>query len=203
MRIRNDRPPLPETDAMTDDLIPNLVDRPRTRPSVLREHFEGRTVAEMSIFFWIVTVWTFFFAVGCLAKSWTWIEGRGGPTKTIAVLGAMTLWLGFLAWLWISLVRIARGWGPERLGLFIFKYLRMGLLGLTAAVGLPAFRDNLGGFSFLILVFDSVLVGMVMVFVPLAWCARCRIPWCGYREMLFIAALFVLQTVLWFHGSRN
>lgn|GEM_PF-644144 len=203
MRIRNDRPRLPETDAMTDDLIPNLVDRPRTRPSVLREHFEGRTVAEMSIFFWIVTVWTFFFAVGCLAKSWTWIEGRGGPTKTIAVLGAMTLWLGFLAWLWISLVRIARGWGPERLGLPVFKYLRIGLLAATAGIILQGPLENLRDFAFLILAFDAVLVGMVLVFLPLAWCARCRVSWRAYREVFVVAAIFVLQIVLMVRGHRN
>lgn len=188
---------------MTDDLIPNLVDRPRARPGALREYFEGRTVAEMSIWFWIAAVASFFLVVGCVAKSWNWIGSRGGHAKTIAVIGALTLWLGFLAWLWISLVRIARGWGPQRLGLPVFKYLRMGLLGLTAAVGPPAFWDNLGGVPFLILTFDSVLVGIVRVFVPLAWCARCRIPWPGYREIFFIAVLFVLQIVLRFHGSRN
>lgn len=202
-KIYGDPQRLPETDAMTDDLIPNLVDRPRKRPSALREHFEGRTLAEMSIFFWIVAVWSFFFAVGCVAKSWNWIEGRGGSTKAIVVVGALALWLGLLAWLWVSFVRIARGWGPERLGLFIFKYLRMGLLGMTAAVGLPMAWEGLRNLSFLILAFDSVLVGMVAVFVPLAWCARCRIPWRGYREIFFIAALFVLQIVLWVHGSRN
>jgi len=188
---------------MTDDLIPNLVNRPRTRPSVLREHFEGRTLAEMSIWFWIAAVSSFFLAAGCLAKSWNWIESRGGYTKTIAVLGALTLWLGFLGWLWVSFVRIARGWGPERLGLFIFKYVQMGLLATTVAVALPVSWDDIRDFSFFILLFDSILAGMVTIFVPLAWCARCRIPWRGYREIFIIATLFVVQTILWLYRGRN
>ncbi|MGE5293418.1 MAG: hypothetical protein ACM3VT_01185 [Solirubrobacterales bacterium] len=187
----------------TDDLLPNLADRRPPRRTWLRENFENRTIAEMSIGFWIAAVSSFFLAVGCVAKSWNWIESRSGSTKTVVVLGALVLWLGFLAWLWISLVRIARGWGPERLGLFIFKFLRMGLIVLTVAVGLPVSWDDLRIFSFVFLAFDSVLVGMVMVFVPLAWSARCRIPWRGYREILIIAALFVVQTILWVHRSHH
>lgn len=61
---------------MTDDLIPNLVDRRRKRPSALREHFEGRTLAEMSIFFWIVAVWTFFFIAALFVLQIVlWVHG--------------------------------------------------------------------------------------------------------------------------------
>jgi hypothetical protein len=188
---------------MTDDLLPNLTDRRPPRQTWLREYFEGRTVAEMSVWLWIVAVSSFFLAVWCVAKSWNWIESRGGSAKTVVVLGALTLWLGCLAWLWVFFVRTARGWGPERLGLSIFKYLRTGLIALTIAVGLPVSWDDLKNFSFLFLAFDSVLVGMVVIFVPLAWFARCRIPWRGYREIFIIAGLFVLQMVLWVHKSRN
>lgn len=188
---------------MKNDLLPNLTDRRPPRRTWLRENFENRTIAEMSIGFWIAAVSSFFLAVACVAKSWNWIESRSGSTKTAVVLGALILWLGFLAWLWISLVRIARGWGPERLGLFIFKFLRMGLIVLTVTVGLPVSWDDLRVFSFVFLAFDSVLVGIVMVFVPLAWSARCRIPWRGYREIFIIAVLFVLQTILWVHKSHH
>lgn len=188
---------------MTDDLLPNLLHEDRRPPSRLREYFETRTVAEMSIWFWIAAVSSSFLDIGCMAVLSNWIKSRGGSSTTYVVLGGLIVWLGFLAWLWISFVRIARGWGPERLGLFIFRYLQKGLVATTVAIAIQMPWASIRDFSFLILAFDSVLVGMVLIFLPLAWCARCRVPWSAYREVFVVIALFVLQIVLMVRGHRS
>jgi len=184
---------------MTDDLLSNFTDRRPPRPTWLREYFEGRTVVEMSIWFWIAAVSSLIAGTMIVAAILNWIDDPNKPDgdlKRDIIVGGLVLWAGFLVWLWISFVRIARGWGPERMGTPIFRYLQMGLAVAIAVVVLPVTRGPIREFLGLLLAFDFAIMGMVGVFLALAWCARCKVPWQTYFEIFTMIALFITQIVL-------
>jgi hypothetical protein len=51
-------------------------------------------------------------------------------------------------------------------------------------------------FPVVLLAFDTVIVGMVFVFLLLAWSARCRVPWRTYAEVFGMAAMLIFEIFL-------
>lgn len=186
---------------MTDDLLPNLTDRRPPRRTWLRENFEDSTFAAMSVAFGIAAVAGFVLVVLAWTAVLALVVGDGELRDTFGGLSLcveLLLWIGFLLWLLISLARIARGWGPERLGTPVFKRLQMGFLIITVLtmLGHGALPKDLEVLVFMLLVFDFIVVGMAVVFLLLVWSARCPVPWRTYREIFVMVAVFVLQVVL-------
>jgi hypothetical protein len=154
----------------------------------------------MSVWFCITAVTSMIIAVvasvglGSLAGA----AGKSDATAGTVVLGGLILWLGFLAWLWCTLVRIARGWGAERLGAPTFRSMQVTFLVITASTtlarGVASKERNV--FPVVLLAFDTVIVGMICVFLLLAWSARCRVPWRTYAEVFVMAAMLAFEIFL-------
>ena len=186
---------------MADNLLPNPWDEDHTRRNGLKEYFIDRSIAEMSIWFCIAAISSLILMVLGVATALHLTETAGESHDTLGlaiILGGLILWIGFLGWLWISLVRIARGWGPEHLGTHIFKHLQMGFFFATALtmLGHGMLPEDLQILFFVLLAFDFVIMGMTGFFLLLAWSARCKVPWRTYREVFVMAILFVLQIIL-------
>ena len=165
----------------------------------LSEAFETRSVAEMSIHFCIVATVSFF---GALFLALT-ISGPADtdppPSDARIAAGMLTsfgLWLAFLLWLGFSFVRIARRWGPERLGTPIFKILQRAWLIMTGLIVLAQGIDLFDMFLLSLIVFDVFLLEMVVVFLLIAWLARCKVPWQTYWDVGVIALVFIAQVIL-------
>jgi len=180
---------------MRDDLL-KFPDQDRTITGGLRRYFEYRSVAEMSIWFSIAALAGLIGIVlaGLVLAVLVGIEKATG----IAILVGLALWLGCLGWLWVTFVRIARGWGTQRLGTPIFRYMQIAFLALTALTMLARgvlFRQQ-EIFFLTLLAFDNIIVGMIFVFLLLAWFARCKVPWRTYGEVLAMTAMFVAEVFL-------
>jgi hypothetical protein len=167
----------------------------------LSEAFEDRTVAEMSIHFCIIVTVSF---IGAVFLALALVGPRDAdppPSDARIAAGMLTgfgLWLAFVLWLGISFVRIARRWGPERLGTGIFRLMQRVFL-LVAALTMLArgvFFKELDIFLFVLLAFDFVILEMVVVFLLIAWLARCKVPWRTYRDIAVIVLVFVVQVAL-------
>ncbi len=185
---------------MSDDLPELLLYQDRTLAGRLRRYFQYRSIAEMSIWFCIVAVAGLIITslaslgLGTLAG----IGGQSSATVGAVMLGGLVLWLGFLVWLWRRFVRIARGWGAERLGAPTFRCMQVTFL-VVAAVTMFAqgvLFEERTIFALLLLSFDTVIVGMAFVFLLLAWSARCRVPWRTHAEVFGMAAMLVLEVLL-------
>jgi hypothetical protein len=183
-----------------DDDLPELLYQDRTVAGRLRRYFEYRSIAEMSVWFCIAAAISMIVVTIASVVLGT-LVGIGSKSDAIAgaaVLGGLVLWLGFLAWLGWTFVRIARGWGPERLGTPIFRYMQVTFLVMTALTMLPSgvlFKEG-NIFPVVLLAFDTVIVGMVFVFLLLAWSARCRVPWRTYAEVFGMAAMLIFEIFL-------
>ena len=165
----------------------------------LRRKFEYRTIAEMSIWYTITLVVSFM----VIFFLWGWFTGIASGTEEyddgalhlLFLLGALFLWLVFLVWLWIGLVRTAWKWSHKRLGIQIFKYIQRGFLVMTVLTILP--RSNLWEhfklLAGLLLAFDIVIAVMIFNFLVLAWFARCKIPFQAYWEIGSIILMFIIQ----------
>ncbi len=168
----------------------------------LRRKFEDRTVAEMSIWYTIIAVVSFMVMI--LLYGWLTGIASGtedydeGASSLLFLLGTLSLWLLFLIWLWVGLVRIAWKWDHERLGVQIFKYLQIGFLVMTVLTMFP--RSNLWEhfklLAGLLLAFDIVITVMIFNFLVLAWFARCKILLHAYLEMGSIILMIVVQVWL-------
>lgn len=167
----------------------------------LADSFEDRTVAEMSICLCITATALFMVALP-LALA---IAGPGDadspPRDERIVAGMLTalgLWLALAGWMGVSFVRIARGWGPQRLGTRIFKLLQRGWLVATALTMLAhgLFFTQLNIFLLMLLAFDVAILEMVVVFFLLAWLARCQVPRRTYWDIAVIVLVFALQVML-------
>lgn len=168
----------------------------------LRRKFEDRTVAEMNIWYTIIAVVSFMVMI----LLWGWFTGIAsgtedydeGASNLLFLLGTLSLWLLFLIWLCVGLVRIAWKWDHERLGIQIFKYLQIGFFVGTVLTMLVR-SDLLEHFKLmvgLLLVFDIVIVFMIFNFLVLAWFARCKIPLRAYLEIGSIILMIVVQVWL-------
>ena len=165
----------------------------------IRRKFEFRSIAEMSIFYTITAVVSFL----VVFLLWVLITGLvGGPEDfdngaihLLNLLIALLLWLGFLAWLWISLVRTAWKWNKERLGIKIFKYLQIGFFVMTVLTMLVRreLRGQVKVLVGLLVVFDIVIVIMIFNFLLLTWLARCKISLRAYWEISSIVVMIVIQ----------
>jgi len=91
-------------DVMDDNLLVPPGRRP-TRHQWLKENFEDRTVAEMSVWFCIAATGSFIVAVLLLPV-------LGGICGLAGVFVELIVWLGSLAWLARSFVRIAAAGAP-------------------------------------------------------------------------------------------
>jgi len=165
----------------------------------LRRKFEYRSIAEMSIWYTITAVGSFM-VIFLLWGLFTGLasgpeEYDGGASHMISLMGALFLWLVFLAWLWVGLVRTAWKWGHERLGTRIFKYLQIGFLVMTALTMLARgdMREHFKILTITLLAFDIAIAGMIFNFLVLAWFARCKIPLHAYWEIGSIVVMIVIQ----------
>lgn len=165
--------------------------RRRTCYQWLKERFEDRTIAEMSVWFCIAVTGSSIAALLLLPV----FGAIGGST---AVFVELIVWLGSLVWLAVSFVRIARGWGPDRLGTETFTALQIVFFAGSAVSMLVPGRhsDEFRVFFYMLLAFDAVILEMIVVFLLLAWLARCPIPWRTYGQIAVIVLLFVLQVLL-------
>ena len=109
---------------MDDNLLVPPGRRP-TRYRWLKENFEDRTVAELSVWFCIAATGSFIVAV-------LFLPVLGGICGLAGVSVELIVWLGSLAWLARSFVRIARGWGSDRLGAETFAAMQRVFLVMTA-----------------------------------------------------------------------
>jgi len=165
----------------------------------LRRKFEYRSIAEMSIWYTITAVgsfmvifllWSLFTGLASGPK-----EYDSGASKMLSLLVALFLWLVFIVWLCVGLVRTAWKWGHERLGTTIFKYLQIGFLVMTVLTMLARgdLRENFKILSFILLVFDMAIACMIFNFLVLAWFARCKIPLHAYWEIISIIVMIIIQ----------
>jgi len=168
----------------------------------LEKKFRDRSLAELSIFYSITAMITFTLAGVLLGLASSVCKARGDDSsmKIFAVLAIVipVLWIGFLVYLWVGLVRVARLWGENRLGTPIFKYLQIGFFVMTALTML--FRGALfAKFNILMLIliaFDVLILCMIVVFVLLAWSARCKMSRKTYLEITTIVGMILLQFFL-------
>jgi hypothetical protein len=160
----------------------------RTLFGRLKACFIDRTLAEMSVWYCIL-------AAGSLVAIVLVLGGLGGPA---AILPGLLLWLIFLIWLWISLIRIAWRSAPERMETSTFKYMQVVFIA-TAFLTLLARNELMKEWkilSLLFLSFDTAVAGMAIVFLALAWCSRSKVPHRTYREILSMGAILTLQVYL-------
>ncbi len=165
----------------------------------LRQKCENRSIAEMSIWYSITAVGSFI----AIILLWGLFIGLAGgaddenvsDSQTFALLACLFLWLVFLIWLWIGLVRTAWKWSSKRLGTPIFKYLQIGFFVITIFTMLSQrdFKEGLKLLSFMLLAFDVVIVCMILNFLFLAWFARCKIPLRTYLEIGSIIIMVTFQ----------
>ena len=167
----------------------------------LAENFEDRSVAEMSIWFCIAATASFIFIMIAMTTVIGPSDERNPADDTqvaAGIIGGAILWLGFVIWLGASFVRIARRWDAQRLGTEIFTLIQRGWLvtiGLTMLVRGVYFKEfNI--FLGMLVVFDVVILEMIVVFLLLAWLARCKIPWHTYWDIAVIVLVFALQVWL-------
>lgn len=155
----------------------------------LGKELEGRSVAEMSILHTLTTVCSLIAILLFIA----FVDAAG---QTF-FLTALAVWLLFVIWLWIGLVRTAWKSPSARLGIPIFRFLQIAvfiMLIITAAVDIHSLED-VKTLLFCILAFDIMIAWMTVNFLLLAWCARCKIPLRAYVE---IASIFIMVLVqLW------
>ncbi|HQA89548.1 MAG TPA: hypothetical protein PK316_07840 [Sedimentisphaerales bacterium] len=175
---------------MDDNLLVPPGRRP-TRYRWLKENFEDRTVAEMSVWFCIAATGSFIVAV-------LFLPVLGGICGLAGVSVELIVWLGSLAWLARSFVRIARGWGSDRLGAETFAAMQRVFLVMTALTMLAhgVYFEQFRVFLYMLVGFDVIILEMIVVFLLLAWFARCPVPWRTYGQIGAVALLFVLQVVL-------
>jgi hypothetical protein len=137
---------------------------------------------------------------------WGWFTGIASGTEEydkgalhlLFLLGILFLWLVFLVWLWVVLVRTARKWDHVRLGIKIFKYLQIGILVMTVLTMFPRSNlwEHLKLLAGLLLAFDIVIAVMIFNFLFIAWFARCKIPLHAYLEIGSIILMIVVQVWL-------
>lgn len=113
-------------------------------------------------------------------------------------VASLLFWFVFLVWLWIGLVRIAWKSGSERLGVPIFRYLQIGMLVMAVLTMLPSIHniDDVKIMVYLVLGFDVVVAWMIINFLFLAWCARCKIPFRVYCEIVSTIVIVIVQAWL-------
>jgi hypothetical protein len=118
-----------------------------------------------------------------------------GALNLLFLLVTLFIWLVFLVWLWICLVRIARKWDHERLGIPIFRYLQIGFFVMTlfTMLVISDLREDLKILVFMLLVFDIAIGIMIFNFLVLAWFARCKIPLHAYLEIGSIILMIIFQ----------
>ncbi len=185
---------------MNDDLNPTPAGHSRAY-RWLAESFEDRTIAEMSICF-CITATASFIALALLLGAALGVgreEQRYSESQTqMAMLAGLGLWLGLLIWLAASFVRIARGWPSQRLGTRTFKRMQRVFLVMAALtmLGQGVIVTQLSILLLALLVFDVAILEMVVVFLLLAWLARCKVPRRTYWDIAVIALVFVLQVIL-------
>ncbi len=170
------------------DNMPRFQPGRRTLFGWLRETFESRTLAEMSVWYCII-------AAGGLVTITLILGSIGGPA---AALPALVLWPIFLVWLWVALVRIAWRSGPARMETSTFKYMQIAFAVTTLWTVFT--RADLSSdykiITFLLLTFDAVVMSMALVFLLLAWCSRSKVPWRTYREIVTMSLIFAFQIYL-------
>ena len=111
------------------------------------------------------------------------------------------LWLVFIFWFWICLVRTAWKWGSEKLGLPVIRILQIafiiGFIGVAIldVLGSDKPWEVLKVLLGMLLIIDGVIVYIIYNFLLLAWFARCRIPSRAYCEIGACMAMFIIQ--LW------
>ena len=123
----------------------------------------------------------------------------------ILLLVTLSLWLAFVIWLWVGLVRTAWKWGSHKLGTPIFKYLQIGFFVVTVFTALHRsdLRENLNILSLVLLGFDVAIVIMIFNFLLLAWFARCKIPFRAYGQIGSIVLMIVIQVWVFLQTSRS
>ena len=165
----------------------------------LRKEFEYRSIAEMSIWFTITSVVSFM----VMFFLWGWFTGitsgtekyDEGAEKLLFLLVTLFIWLVFLAWLWICLVRIAWKCDNERLGIQIFRYLQIGFFVMTlfTMLVISDLREDFKILVFMLLAFDIAVGIIIFNFLVLAWFARCKIPLHAYLEIGSIILMIIVQ----------
>lgn len=168
----------------------------------LRKECEGRSVAEMSIFYSVTAV----ASLVALILLWAFLpsltggadDRDAGFNRMVTFLVALFLWVVFFVWLWIGLVRAVWKWGGESLGISVFKYFQIAVFVMFALTALLSgdFGEDFKTALFVLLAFDIVVVWLIANFLILAWFARCKIPLHGYWEIGSIIAMVVLQVLM-------
>lgn len=156
----------------------------------LERQLADRSVAEMSIMHTLVSVCSFLVILIYF--------GVTGFAKPIIFLTTMGFWFIGLFWLWIGLVKAAWKSPSERLGLWVFRLLHIGIfvmLLVTVVLSCRSFEE-LKILLLLILAFDVAIAWLIVNFVFLAWFARCKIPLYVYCEIGSMIGMVVLQVWL-------
>ncbi len=165
----------------------------------LKQQFESRTIAEMSIWYTLTAVITFllfFLLVGCFLGFDNETKSKDAKVLDMQILlGVLLIWLIFIIWILICLVRIAWKSDNNRLGFIIFKYLQIGFLGMTlyTLIGMRNFKDFWNILSWMLIAFDIVIGILIFNFLVIAWFARCKISLKNYWEIASIIAMIVIQ----------
>jgi len=165
----------------------------------LRQRCKERSIAELSIGYTIIAV----SGVILILLLWGTIislpgmsnEEAASDVQTKALLLALSLWIVFLVWLWVGLVRTAWKWGHDRLGTPIFKMLQIVFFVMTVFIILPqgGNREDLKLLTALLLAFDVAILIMIINFLSLAWFARCKIPLRAYWEIGSTVTMIIVQ----------
>lgn len=168
----------------------------------LKQRCRERSIAELSIGYTITAVsgvvlilllWGAIIGLLCMSN-----ERAPSDIQTKALLLALSLWMVFLVWLWIGLVRTAWKWGHNRLGTPIFKMMQTVFFVMTVFIILPRgeIREDIELLAVMLLAFDVAILIMIVNFLSLAWFARCKIPLRAYWEIGSIVIMIVVQ--IWF-----
>jgi len=121
-----------------------------------------------------------------------------GIQSLLIFLITMSFWFIFHFWMWIGLVKTVWKSGSARLGVWIFRFLQVGVFVMLILVAVPSILsvEEFKILLLVILVFDVVIAWLLINFLFLAWFARCKISFRSYCEIGSIIVMIIIQVWL-------
>lgn len=147
-------------------------------------------ICEMAIILGLLAVASIFPAVGLVAL----LSYLLGASNQFAVLVPAGLWLGFVAWVWISFVLAGRNAPPVRVStieLTAMQWLCAVYVGIRVFLA-PASEQQI--WQRVGQVFEWTIIGFHVIYFSLAWAMRAPVPLKTYLVFLGILSLAWLKS---------
>jgi hypothetical protein len=160
----------------------------------LESQLENRSVGEVSFYYTIIATGSFVISFGCFVCGAA-VSGIEGKAFGIIIIATLIVWLGFLVWLWRTLVKAGRVKLRGRAGVGIFKMIKYIVLGITAVIVIlrGEWWNDLDPLSIMLLASDILILFLGLFFFPMAWSIGCKIPKKAYLDFAIVVAAIVVQ----------